>query len=148
VSEEHQPHAGTPSPPAGGSSKEYISAPGAPPAKAYTHVVKVGHTLYISGQMALDVERRLVGPGDVAAQTRQALDNVGRLLAAGGAGWADLVKLTIYLADIRDVDAVRAARAAHYERVGIRPPATTTVAVTGLAVPGALIEIEATAVAD
>jgi enamine deaminase RidA (YjgF/YER057c/UK114 family) len=111
-------------------------------------LVKAGNTLYISGQMALDAERRLVGPGNAATQTRQALDNIGRLLAAGGARWTDLVKLTIYLTDIRNVDAVREARAAYYEQVGIRPPATTTVAVTGLAVPGALIEIEAIAVLD
>lgn len=131
---------------AGESAREYLSPPGLPPANAYTHLVKVGNLLFISGQVALDAERQLVGPGDVEAQTRQVLDNVGRLLDAGGASWSDVVKITIYLTDMRNVDRVRQTRAAYYAEVAIQPPATTTLGVTGLAAPGALVEIEAIAV--
>jgi enamine deaminase RidA (YjgF/YER057c/UK114 family) len=146
--DELAPDLGTSPPPGRGTSREYLSPPDLPPANAYTHLVKAGNLLFVSGQVALDAERRLVGPGDVSAQTRQALDNVGRLLAAGRASWSDVVKITIYLTDVRHVEQVREARAAYYEQVGIRPPATTTVAAIALAAPGALIEIEAIAALD
>jgi len=89
-----------------------------------------------------------VRPGDIDAQTRQALDNIGRLLEASGAGWKDVVKLNIYLCDMRHMDRVRAVRAELFARLSMPPPAITTVGVTGLAAEGALIEIEAIAVAD
>jgi reactive intermediate/imine deaminase len=127
---------------------EHLSPPDNPKPTGYSHAVKVGRQLFISGQVGLDAERRLVGPGDIAAQTNQALDNVGRLLEAGGASWSDVVKLNIYLTDIRLVGTVREVRSAYYQRVGIEPPAATTVGVTGLAAEGALIEIEATAVLE
>ena len=55
------------------------------PISHYSNGVKVGDTIYVSGQVALDGDGRLVGPGDVVAQTRQVLENVRRVLAAGGA---------------------------------------------------------------
>jgi reactive intermediate/imine deaminase len=126
--------------------KTYVTALGMPAPTGYAHAVKAGNVLAISGQLGLDADRRLVGPGDVAAQARQALDNIGRLLDAAGAAWSDVVKLTIYLTDIRSIGRVREVRTAYYDEVGMRPPATTTVGVTGLSVEGALIEIEAWAV--
>ncbi len=125
---------------------ERISPAEHPKPTGYAHAVKAGGVVYVSGQAALDVQRRLVGPGDIRAQTRQALDNVANVLAASGATWANVVRLTMYLTDIRLLDAVREVRAAYYAEQGIEPPATTSVGVTGLSVQGALVEVEATAV--
>jgi 2-iminobutanoate/2-iminopropanoate deaminase len=119
-----------------------------PPPTGYTHAVKARGLLFVSGQVGFDGERRLVRPGDIDAQTRQALDNIGRLLDASGATWKDVVKLNIYLCDMRHMDRVRAVRAELFTRLNMPPPAITTVGVTGLAAEGALIEIEAIAVAD
>ena len=125
--------------------RQHLSPPGHPPPTVYSHAVRAGNLLFISGQVGFREERRLV-EGGIEAQTRQSLDNIGRLLEAGGASWAEVAKVNIYLTDIRHIDRVRAVRGAFYERVGIPPPATTTVGVTALAAEGALIEIEAIAV--
>ena len=88
-----------------------LNPPGLPaPISHYSNGVKVGDTVYVSGQVALDGEGRLVGPGDVVAQTRQVLDNIRRVLAAGGATLDDVVKVTVFLAN---VDERRPARGEH-----------------------------------
>lgn len=122
------------------------SAQGVPPTHGYSHVVAAGDQLFISGQVAMDATGALVSPGDMAGQTRRALDNLTLLLGASGAGWPDVAKINIYLTDMREIEAVRKVRGELYAREGIEPPATTTVEVAHLAVPGALIEIEAIAV--
>src|SRR5207249_350429 len=61
----------------------------------FTHAVRVGATLYISGEVALDSTGQLVGPGDVRAQARQAFANLAFVLKIGGATPADVAKLTI-----------------------------------------------------
>lgn len=127
--------------------RQHLSPAGHPPPTAYSHAVRAGNLLFISGQVGFREERRLV-EGGIEAQTRQALDNIGALLQAGGAAWTDVAKLTIFLTDIRLLDRVRAVRSAYYAEVGMQPPATTTAAVTALAAEGALIEIEAIAVLD
>jgi reactive intermediate/imine deaminase len=127
--------------------KQYVSPAGHPPAAVYTHLVKADRLLFISGQVGFREQRRLV-EGGIAAQTRQALDNIGQLLAAGGASWTDVVKLNIYLVEMAHLPLVREVRAEYYAAVGVQAPATTTVGVTGLAAEGALIEIEAVAVLD
>ncbi len=83
--------------------------------------------------MALDGDGRLVGPGDVVAQTRQVLDNVRRVLAAGGATLDDVVKVTVYLANVDDRPRVNEVRQAYF---GANRPASTLVEVSRLAVPG------------
>ncbi len=125
-----------------------ISSPSAPPTAAhgYSHVVAAGDVLYISGQIAMDAQGMLLSPGDMAGQTRQALENLSVLLKASAAAWSDVVKLNIYLTDMREIEAVRKVRRDVYAREGIEPPATTTVEVNHLALVGALIEIEAIAV--
>lgn len=125
---------------------EHRSPSGLPGPSGYSHVVRAGNLLFISGQVGLDAERKLVGPGDIVAQTRQVFANIGRLLADSGARWSDLAKLTIYLTDMRDIERVREVRRAVYAEHGIEAPATTTVEVNHLAMDGVLIEIEAIAV--
>lgn len=113
----------------------------------YTHVVEAsgGRTLYISGQVALDSTGALVGAGDFRAQTTQAMENLRRALAAGGATFADVVKINWYVTDAAQVGVVRDVRARYIS--ADRLPASTFVAVRALARPEWLIEIEAVAVA-
>jgi reactive intermediate/imine deaminase len=113
------------------------------PISHYSNGVKVGDTVYVSGQVALDGDGRLVGPGDVVAQTRQVLENIRRVLAAGGATLDDVVKVTVYLANVDDRPRVNEVRQAYF---GANRPASTLVEVSRLALPGLLVEIEAVAV--
>ena len=103
----------------------------------------MGDTVYVSGQVALDGDGRLVGPGDVVAQTRQVLENIRRVLAAGGATLDDVVKVTVYLANVDDRPRVNEVRQAYF---GANRPASTLVEISRLALPGLLVEIEAVAV--
>ncbi|HZS33061.1 MAG TPA: RidA family protein [Methylomirabilota bacterium] len=113
------------------------------PISHYANGVRAGDTIYVSGQVALDAAGRLVGPGDVVAQTRQCLDNVKLVLAAAGATLDDVVKVTVYLADADDRPRVNEVRKAYF---GANRPASTLVEVSRLALPGLLVEIEAIAV--
>jgi reactive intermediate/imine deaminase len=111
----------------------------------YTRVVEVtsGRLAYISGQVALDRAGRLVG-GDIRSQTRQVFNNMRAALAAAGGALGDVVKLTTYLLDITEMDAVREVRNEYFDPG--RPPAATAVEVSRLEPDGVLIEIEAVAV--
>jgi reactive intermediate/imine deaminase len=123
-----------------------IPAPaGVAPAAQYSHVVTAtGRLVAVSGQLPLDEEGRVVGEGDPEAQARQVFENLRRCLAAAGAGFADVVKLTYYVTDMAHMPAVRAARAAHL--ADDRLPAASAVQVAALVRPEFLMEIEALAV--
>ena len=118
------------------------------PAPGYTYVVETtgpGRTVYIAGQLGLDLENKLVGgPGDFAAQCERAFENLGHALAAAGATFSDVVKINNYLVDMTHIGLFRAARDKHFNMKA--PPASTPVAISQLARPGALFEIEAVAV--
>jgi 2-iminobutanoate/2-iminopropanoate deaminase len=107
-------------------------------------VVPVGNQrmVFCSGQIALDPATGAVIEGDIAAQTRQVLDNLGAVLAAAGAGFASVVKTTIFLADMADFAAVNAI---YGERFPSDPPARSTVAAAGLP-RNVRVEIDAIAV--
>jgi len=107
-------------------------------------VVPVGaqRMVFCSGQIALDPATGAVIEGDVAAQTRQVLENLGAVLTAAGASFADVVKTTIWLADMADFAAVNAI---YGERFAHDPPARATVAAAGLP-RNVRVEIEAIAV--
>ncbi|MFH8223169.1 RidA family protein [Streptomyces sp. NPDC018057] len=123
-----------------------IPAPeGVAPAPAYSHVVMgTGRLVAVSGQLALDEDGRPVGEGDPAAQARQVFENLRRCLAAAGAGFDDVVKLTYFVTDIAHLPAIRTARAAHIP--DDRLPASSAVQVAALVRPEFLMEIEAFAV--
>jgi 2-iminobutanoate/2-iminopropanoate deaminase len=104
--------------------------------------VKAGDFVYVSGMMPWDAERRLVGVGDVRAQTRQALENMEATLKAAGGGLASVIKITFFLTDIRDKNAVWDVRK---EMFGGHRPASTLVEVAHLVDPLALLEVEAVA---
>ncbi|MFH9814973.1 RidA family protein [Streptomyces sp. NPDC017230] len=123
-----------------------IPAPdGVAPAAQYTHVVLgTGRFVAVSGQLALDEDGELVGEDDPAAQARQVFENLRRCLAAAGATFDDVVKLTFFVTDMAHMSAIRAARAEHIP--DDRLPAASAVRVAGLVRPEFLMEIEAFAV--
>jgi reactive intermediate/imine deaminase len=114
----------------------------APPLSHYTDAVVAGDTLYLSGIVPVDADGALVGGDDVVAQARQVFDNMRRVLAAADARPADVVKVTVYLLDIDDRPRINPVRE---EFFGAARPTSTLVEVSRLAVPGALLEIEAIA---
>jgi enamine deaminase RidA (YjgF/YER057c/UK114 family) len=127
-------------------SVERIQPAGLKQLPLYTHVVKAGNTVYIAGQAAFDEEGRLIGPDDVVAQATQTFENLGCALKSVGATFANLVKITVFATDaavLREIAAVRARYLGTPD-----PVASTFVAVTALAIPGLLVEIEAVAVLD
>ncbi|MER5977543.1 RidA family protein [Streptomyces sp. NPDC001857] len=123
-----------------------IHAPdGVAAAAQYSHVVLgTGRFVAVSGQLPLDEDGRLVGEGDPAAQARQVFENLRRCLAAAGADFDDVVKLTYFVTDMAHLPAIRAARAAHIP--DDRLPASSAVQVAALVRPEFLMEIEAYAV--
>ncbi|MFF4603737.1 RidA family protein [Streptomyces sp. NPDC001339] len=123
-----------------------IPAPeGVAPATGYTHVViGTGRFIAVSGQLALDEDGKLVGEGDPAAQARQVFENLRRCLAAAGADFEHVVKLTYFVTDMAYLPAVREARDAYLDPE--RLPASSAVQVAALVRPEFLMEIEAYAV--
>jgi 2-iminobutanoate/2-iminopropanoate deaminase len=110
----------------------------AEPISHYADAVAAGDTLYVSGIVPVDAEGAVVGD-DVVAQARQVFALMGRVLAAAGAGPADVVKVTVYLLDIDDRPAINPVRQDFF---GDARPASTLVEVSRLAVPGARLEVE------
>jgi enamine deaminase RidA (YjgF/YER057c/UK114 family) len=117
--------------------------------ETYSHVIVAtgSRLVFVAGQVAEDGEGNLVGPGDLAAQARQAFANVGRALAAAGARPDDVAKITIFVVGFRHehLPAIEAGRAALFEE---HKPVDALIGVETLAHPGCLIEIEAIAVVD
>ena len=115
----------------------------------YTHVVEAaspGRIVYIAGQLGLDVDNKLVGgSGDFRAQAEQTFVNLKNALAAAGVGFEHVVKLNNYLIDMAHLGIFREVRDRHIDILA--PPASTTIAISNLTRPGALIEVEAVAVA-
>jgi enamine deaminase RidA (YjgF/YER057c/UK114 family) len=117
------------------------------PTSQYSHLVEVsgGRTVYISGQIALDVQGNLIGPGDMGLQARQVFENIQTALQSVGLTFASVVKLNYYVTDISQIAAVRTARDAFLGGDGL--PASTAVQVARLFRDDLLIEVEAIAVA-
>jgi enamine deaminase RidA (YjgF/YER057c/UK114 family) len=132
------------------SELEHIRPDGLANNPAYTQVVAArgARTVYVSGQVAQDETGALVGEGDLAAQTEQVMENLGTALAAAGASFADVVKITSFVVDYRPEHraVVSAVRSRYLPATD--PPASTLIGVSALAAPGWLIEIEAIAVTD
>ena len=124
-------------------SREEIRVEGlAEPISHFTDAVRAGGFLHVSGIVAVDGAGALVGGNDVVAQTSQVLDNMRAVLAAGGCGFEDVVKVTIYLTDIDDRPKINPLR---QDAFGAARPASTLVEVPRLAVAGAKVEIECVA---
>lgn len=113
-----------------------------PPISHYTDAVRFGDLLFISGVAPLDEKLNLVGGDDVAAQARQVFVNLAKVLKAAGAGFDDVLKVTIYLTDVDDRPKINPVR---QEFFGASRPASTLIGVAALALPGMRIEVEAVA---
>src|ERR1035441_5203247 len=121
---------------------ERISPPGvAAPRGPYSPAVRAGDFIFVSGQVAVDPATQQLISGDIAVETRQVLNNIKALLEGCGATLADVVKCGGYLGGGKDFAAMTAVYA---EFFGEATPARATV-VTGFAVPGIHVEIEAIA---
>lgn len=104
-------------------------------------------TIYTSGQVSIDEDGKLVGAGDLAKQTTQAMQNLGLALQAAGATYADIVKTTTFVVNYRPElrTVITDAKKPFWAR---KPPTSALIGVSALALPEWLIEIEAVAVLD
>ena len=126
--------------------RELVNPPDLHPAPGFSHVAIAEGTriAHLAGQVALDREFGVVGGDDLGEQTKAAMRNVEVALTAAGASWDDVVRRTIYTLHPTEYETITTAIDA--VTGGADHPAQTIVGVTGLAVPGLLIEIECTAV--
>src|SRR5262245_27127717 len=109
---------------------------------AYSHVVTVtgpGKTIYIAGQLARDTEGSIVGPGNMRAQLEQTFKNLDACLKAAGATWADVVKTNTFVTDYQAFSQCSDVRMRYF---GIASPTSTTIQISGLAQPEAMVESE------
>ena len=125
------------------SARETIRTTAAPAAIGpYSQAVAACPYVFTSGQIGLDPATSDLVAGGVEAQTRQVMTNLAAVLAAAGLSFADVVKTTIFLADMSDFNPVNAIYAESF--LGAEPPARSTVAAAALP-RGARVEIEAIA---
>jgi 2-iminobutanoate/2-iminopropanoate deaminase len=110
--------------------KQAISSPDAPKAIGpYSQAVRAGQLLFLSGQVPIDPATALMVDGDIAAQTRRVFDNLAAVLKAGGRSFADVVRTTVFLADMNDFAAMNAVYGQYFKEPY---PARATVQVARL----------------
>ncbi|QJW99926.1 RidA family protein [Frigoriglobus tundricola] len=128
--------------------KQYINPPALNPTNGFSHVVTAtgGKTIYVSGQVSVNERAEVVGKGDLRAQVEHTFENLKTALAAAGATFRDVVKVTYYVVDLKPehVGHIREVRRKYLDPQN--PPASTLVGVAALVVPDWLIEIEVVAV--
>jgi 2-iminobutanoate/2-iminopropanoate deaminase len=112
------------------------------PISHYTDGVIAGGWIWVSGMLAVDATGALVGGDDVVAQAERVHENVEAVLKRGGAGFEDVVKVTVYLRRIGDRAAVNTVRRRFF---GESRPASTLVEVSAFVIPDALVEMDAVA---
>ena len=121
----------------------------APFGDRFAHVARIdlgsGALLMLAGQVAVDDDGRVVAPGDAGAQAERIFEIAGGLLAAHGATLAHVLHIRTFMTDLGDLAAYGAVRRRLF--TGTPPPASTTVQVSGLFLPGAVLEVEVTAAA-
>jgi 2-iminobutanoate/2-iminopropanoate deaminase len=116
-------------------------APGPFQGAPYNQAIRVGSLVFVAGQLGIGIDTgELAGPG-VAEQTEQIMQNMAAILDAAGSSLEKLVKTTVFLVDLGDFGAMNEVYARH---VGDRPPARSTIEISGLP-SGARVEIEAIA---
>lgn len=120
---------------------------GLPPVNGYSHVVAgEGRLIAVSGQLPIGPDGAIVSATDALAQARQVFTNLNGALRAADAGPQDVIRLTFFLTDLADLDAVRTARDEFFE--GHNWPASSLVQVGRLVLPDARVEIDALAVRE
>jgi enamine deaminase RidA (YjgF/YER057c/UK114 family) len=125
--------------------RQVTNPPALHPAPGFSHIAEERgqRVLHFAGQVALDREFGIVGGDDLFEQTKAAMRNVEVALEAAGASWGDIVRRTIYTLHPTEFETI--ARAISEVTGEAEEPAQTIVGVTGLALPGLLIEVECTA---
>jgi reactive intermediate/imine deaminase len=120
-------------------TKQIISTQDAPAAiGVYSQAVRVGNTIWVSGQIPLDPKTKELVPGDVEAQVRQVFENLKAIVAAAGASFDDVVKATVFLVDLSHFGLVNKIMAEYF-----REPYPARAAVGVAALPrGAQVEVE------
>ena len=120
-------------------SKQIISTPHAPAAIGiYSQAVRVGNTIWVSGQIPLDPMTKELVSGDIEAQVRQVFENLKAIVTAAGAGFDDVVKATVFLIDLSHFALVNKVMAEYF-----REPYPARAAVGVAALPrGAQVEVE------
>jgi 2-iminobutanoate/2-iminopropanoate deaminase len=122
---------------------ERISPPGAAaPRGPYSPAVRAGDFIYVSGQVPVDPATNQPVTGDIRQETRQVLNNITRLLEACGSSRAEVVKVQVYLTDVKDFAAMNEV---YTEFFGDAKPARTTIGVAALPLPNGKVEIDAIA---
>jgi 2-iminobutanoate/2-iminopropanoate deaminase len=125
--------------------KKIISTNEAPAAIGpYSQAVRSGRFLFCSGQIPLDPKSGQIVPGDIAVQTRRALDNIAAVLRAEGLSFDDVVKTTIFVTDLNDFQVVNEIYGSYFKH---DPPARSTVQVSALP-KDANVEIEVIAASE
>lgn len=120
--------------------RETVTAEGAPKAAGpYSHAVKSGGLVFLSGQTPIDPETGALVEGSIGDQTRRCLDNLAVVAAAAGASLEDAVRMGIYVTDISTFNAVNEAYGTYFPS---NPPARSTIGVAALPL-GADVEIDA-----
>jgi reactive intermediate/imine deaminase len=129
------------------SAVRFVKSENLPPSPGYSQAVEVrgGRIVYIAGQVAVDRSGKVVGEGDMRAQTQQTFENLKAALEASGAKFENVVKLNYYFSDITQLPVVREVRDKFINTTN--PPASTAVEVKRLFREPFLIEVEAVAVA-
>ncbi|MFI5895145.1 RidA family protein [Actinoplanes sp. NPDC051513] len=121
----------------------------APFGDRFAHVARLdlpgGALLMLAGQVGVDNDGKVVAPGDAGKQAERIFEIIGGLLAAHGATLADVLHIRTFMTDLGDLPAYGAVRRRRFP--GTPPPASTTVQVSGLFLPGAVLEVEVTAAA-
>lgn len=116
-------------------------APGPFQGAPYNQAIVVGDLVFVAGQLGISLETGELAGAGVAEQTEQIMQNMGAILEAAGSSLENLVKTTVFLVDLGDFGAMNEVYARH---VGDRPPARSTIEISGLP-SGARVEIEAIA---
>jgi enamine deaminase RidA (YjgF/YER057c/UK114 family) len=124
----------------------YLNPGRVPSLEGFSTAVKVGSVVYVSGQVAVDSENHLVGPGDLRAQIRQAFSNVAAVVRAANGVPADLVKLTMYVVDSTApaIGILRDVTREYFPADSV--PALTVVGVASLPLPDLLVALDGTAI--
>jgi enamine deaminase RidA (YjgF/YER057c/UK114 family) len=130
----------------GGTDTRYINPGTLAALDGFTHAVRVGSTVYVSGEVALDSLGHLVGPGDLGAQARQAFANLELVLRIAGVAPQDVVRLDVYVVGFKPADlaVIREAGAQFFPQRN--PPAGIVLGVASLPRDGLLIAVDATAI--
>jgi enamine deaminase RidA (YjgF/YER057c/UK114 family) len=128
--------------------KQFLNPPSLNPTNGFTHLVAAtgGTTIYVSGQVSVNERAEVIGAGDMRAQVERVFVNLDAALAAAGATFRDVVKITYFVVDLKPehVGHIREVRRKYLDAQN--PPASSLIGVAALVVPEWLIEIELVAV--